>query len=87
MATKSLFLGLAALSFAASSLTFAQAQDVLSAEELERCEELLASLDPSAEPSEEQALCIALLAQLGVQPALGEEDEDDRGEGNEGSPT
>jgi hypothetical protein len=67
MAPMSVSIGLAAaLTFAASA---AQAQDALSPEELLRCEEELASLAPSDEPTPEQAECIALLAQLGVQPA------------------
>ena len=86
MTPKSVLIGFAAvLTFAASA---AQAQDVLSAEELERCELLLASLEPGAEPTPDQALCIALLAQLGVEPAQGTLEEDDRGDGNEdGSPS
>jgi len=82
MAPKSFLITLAALTFASTSLSGAQAQEVLSAEELARCELLLASLDPSVEPTLEQAECIALLAQLGVEPALGPDDAD-RAEGSD----
>jgi hypothetical protein len=76
MTPKHLFSALAVLTIGAANVAPAQAQEVLSAEEVAQCELLLASLDPSAEPTAEQAACIALLAQLGVQPALGEDDDD-----------
>lgn len=63
-----LLLVLTALAF--GWITEAQAQD-LSDEDLLRCEELLASLEPGAAATDEQERCLALLAQLGVQPAQG----------------
>ena len=62
---------LAALAF--GWVTEAEAQ-TLSAEDLQRCEELLASLEPGAAETLEQQRCLALLAQLGVQPALNDFD-------------
>jgi hypothetical protein len=45
----------------------AQAQ-AISEEDLLRCRELLETLQPGDVETEEQARCLALLAQLGVQP-------------------
>jgi hypothetical protein len=63
-----LLLTLTALAF--GWITEAQAQ-ALSEEDLLRCQELLEQLDPAFEPTDEQARCLGLLAELGVQPAIG----------------
>ena len=63
-----LLLVLTALAF--GWISEAQAQS-LSDEDLLRCQELLASLQPGAIASPEQERCLAQLAQLGVQPAQG----------------
>ena len=62
-----LLLVLTALAF--GWITEAQAQS-LTDEDLLRCQELLAALEPGAAATPEQERCLALLAQLGVQPAL-----------------
>jgi hypothetical protein len=66
-----LLLALTALAF--GWITEAQAQ-ALSEDDLIRCQELLDQLDPGVQPNEEQARCLALLAELGVQPAVGQFD-------------
>jgi hypothetical protein len=48
-------------------ITEAQAQSI-SDEDLLRCEQLLATLQPGDIENLEQQRCLALLAQLGVQP-------------------
>jgi hypothetical protein len=68
MARSRLLLILTALAF--GWITEAQAQDI-SDEDLARCEVLLATLEPGAAATPEQERCLALLAELGVQPAQG----------------
>ena len=63
-----LLLVLTALAF--GWISEAQAQSV-SDEDLLKCQELLASLEPGAAATPDQERCLALLAQLGVQPAQG----------------
>jgi hypothetical protein len=71
MPSRPLLLTLAALSLGLRvGITEAEAQE-LSPEEILRCELLLESLAPSDVLNRDQEQCIALLAQLGVQPAAG----------------
>ena len=65
-----LLLTMVALAF--GWITEAQAQ-ALSQEDLLRCQELLATLEPGQPETLEQQECLALLAQLGVQAALADD--------------
>jgi hypothetical protein len=49
----------------------ASAAQQLTDEELDRCQDLLRYLLPHDQPTEEQARCLAALAELGVFPAQG----------------